>query len=81
MNNETWDEEGQVFMAMRTTLLAMLLSASSTWSDSLPSQRVIVDLSDPILSSASLDHIMMDMALQQFLVSSSGGRKMIGKWA
>lgn len=65
-------------MAMRQTLLTMLLSASSAWPDSLPSQRVIVDLSDPILSGVSLDHIMMDMALQQFLISSSGGRKMIG---
>jgi hypothetical protein len=74
IEQEKWDDEGAAFIALRQTLLTGLLASYGDDLDNTSVQsslhslnKVMLDLTDPILCSTRLDGVLMDMALHAFL--------------
>jgi hypothetical protein len=64
-------------MALRQSILKTLLSSQSH--TSFPSMRqTVVDMRDPILNSTGMGTVLLDMALHQWLLQSSG-RRLVGE--
>ncbi|PVF92140.1 hypothetical protein CPB86DRAFT_229237 [Serendipita vermifera] len=75
-----WDEYEERFMSLRSSILADLVIRCSGVSlrDHMERNRVIlIDLTDPVLSSSNLNAVIMDIALRVFLDHESTRRKLM----
>lgn len=72
VDQENWDEDAASFMALRQTLLTTLVSMDQDREVELSQfEKVIIDLTDPILSASRLDVVILQMALRVFLASGT----------
>jgi hypothetical protein len=67
-------------MALRQTLLTTLISTDED-ADTYPSQfdKVIIDLTDPILSATKLDATIFNIILREFATTGAGETRLIGE--
>jgi hypothetical protein len=82
LNEEDWTDEGETFMALRQTVLTMLVAAEDedALSDAFQNgENVLIDLSDLILSCTGMDEALVAIVLEQFL-SYQSGNSTIGKY-
>jgi hypothetical protein len=80
VDQEKWDEDGASFMALRQTLLTTLISTDED-ADTYSSQfdKVIIDLTDPILSATKLDATIFNIILREFATTGAGESRLIGE--
>ncbi|KAG8831952.1 hypothetical protein FRC18_005727 [Serendipita sp. 400] len=82
VEQEKWDEEAATFIAFRQTILTMLVSSPDD--DDLRERfstyrTIVMELDDPVLLSAGLVPVLMDMAVHEFLSVETATRKLIGE--
>ncbi|KAG8834461.1 hypothetical protein FRC17_008683 [Serendipita sp. 399] len=77
VEQEKWEEEAVTFIAFRQTILTMLISPpdEDIWETLSTCRQIVIDLNDPVLLSAGLVPILMDMAIHRFLSSDDAGTK------
>ncbi|KAG8833661.1 hypothetical protein FRC18_003271 [Serendipita sp. 400] len=80
VEQEKWDEEAAIFIAFRQTILTMLVSSPDD--DDLRERfstyrTIVMELDDPVLLSAGLVPVLMDMAVHEFLSVETETRKLI----
>ncbi|KIM23607.1 hypothetical protein M408DRAFT_252184 [Serendipita vermifera MAFF 305830] len=83
MEQEIWDDASSInFITLRQTILTELLTpydgVEAKATTQLPLhdlKEAVIDLTDPVLCSARLDSVLMDMALHAFLSGQASKRR------
>jgi hypothetical protein len=80
VDQEKWDEDSASLIALRQTILTTLISTDQeAESDLSRFEKIIVDLTDPILSATQLDATLFNMVLREFVDTGNGETGIIGK--
>ncbi|PVF97415.1 hypothetical protein CPB86DRAFT_451298 [Serendipita vermifera] len=78
VDQEKWDEDAASFMALRQTLLTTLISTDKGLDiQSSRYDRIVVDLTDPILSTTGLDTALFNIILREFVTTRTTETRLI----